>query len=472
MAQEAQLETAQEEKGRHSRSAVKLTEGVIWKQLLLFFFPIVLGTFFQQLYNTADVVVVGQFVGKEALAAVGGSSGQIVNFVVGFFVGLSSGATVIIAQFYGAHDREELNKTLHTALAFSIAGGLLITVLGIVLAPSLLRMMNTPEEIIPDSVAYLRIYFSGILFVFIYNIGSGILRAVGDSKRPLYFLIVCCIINIVLDVVFVAGFGMGVAGAALATLIAQAVSAVLVIWALARSKDIFRMEVKRIRFHARPLRMILWIGLPAGLQSVLYSLSNIVIQTSLNAFGTDTMAAWSSLGKLDAFYWMVSSAFGIAITTFVGQCYGAGKYKRMRKSVRVCFGMAMVTAILISALLLLFGKYVFRVFTGDQEVIRIGVQMLNMMAPSYFIYVFIEIFSGALRGRGDVIIPMILTCGGVCGLRVLWIMLAVPVSPSIFTIILSYPITWVVTAILFIIYYWIKNREIAAMPDREETKNA
>ena len=260
----------------------QIISGVIWKQLLIFFFPIVLGTFFQQIYNTADAVVVGRFVGTEALAAVGGSTSQIINLIVGFFVGLSSGATVVISQYYGAREKQGLQNALHTAFAFSVVGSVVISVIGIWLSPMMLRWMNTTEEVIAPSTTYLRIYFAGIIFVFIYNVGSSILRAVGDSRRPLYYLIVCCFINILLDVVLVVFFHMGVAGAAIATVFAQGVSAVLVVLALCRSKDIFRLELKQVRFHRDALELLLKIGLPAGLQSVMYSASNIIIQTSLN----------------------------------------------------------------------------------------------------------------------------------------------------------------------------------------------
>ena len=443
----------------------QIIHGVIWKQLLLFFFPIVLGTFFQQIYNTADAIVVGRFVGTEALAAVGGSTSQIINLIVGFFVGLSSGATVVISQYYGAHDRENLSKALHTAFAFSLVGSVVITTMGLICSPILLRVMNTTEEVIGPSATYLRIYFGGILFVFIYNIGSSILRAVGDSRRPLYYLIVCCIINIVLDIVLVVGLGMGVAGAAIATVFAQGVSAVLVVMALCRSTDLFRLEIRKIRFHREALELLIKIGLPAGLQSVMYSFSNVIIQTALNAFGTNTMAAWTACGKIDSFFWMVINAFGISITTFVGQNYGARKFGRMRKSVRICIAMAVGASISISAIFILFGRYVYQLFTTDAAVVEIGMHMITMMAPAYAIYVFIEIYSGALRGTGDVLVPMLMTCGGVCVLRILWMMFVVPLKPVIDTIIYSYPISWTLTALMFIFYY---RKKCAQIPDTDE----
>lgn len=443
----------------------QIIHGVIWKQLLLFFFPIVLGTFFQQIYNTADAIVVGRFVGTEALAAVGGSTSQIINLIVGFFVGLSSGATVVISQYYGAHDRENLSKALHTAFAFSLVGSVVITAVGLICSPILLRVMNTTEEVIGPSATYLRIYFGGILFVFIYNIGSSILRAVGDSRWPLYYLIVCCIINIVLDIVLVVGLGMGVAGAAIATVFAQGVSAVLVVMALCRSTDLFRLEIRKIRFHREALELLIKIGLPAGLQSVMYSFSNVIIQTALNAFGTNTMAAWTACGKIDSFFWMVINAFGISITTFVGQNYGARKFGRMRKSVRICIAMAVGASISISAIFILFGRYVYQLFTTDAAVVEIGMHMITMMAPAYAIYVFIEIYSGALRGTGDVLVPMLMTCGGVCVLRILWMMFVVPLKPVIDTIIYSYPISWTLTALMFIFYY---RKKCAQIPDTDE----
>ena len=438
----------------------QITEGVIWKQLLLFFFPIVMGTFFQQLYNTADTVIVGRFVGKEALASVGGSTAQIVNLIVGFFVGLASGATVIISQFYGAQDKRNVDRSLHTAFAFSIVGSVFITFLGIATAPWLLRIMNTPENLMADSVLYMRIYFAGILFVFIYNVGSSILRAVGDSKRPLYYLIVCCILNIVLDLVLILVFHMGVVGAAIATVVSQAVSALLVTRALMKSDSLLHLELREIRFYKSALLSLIWIGLPTGIQSTMYNASNMFIQASLNTFGTDTMAAWTAFGKIDALYWMVNSAFGIAVTTFVGQNFGAGKYDRMKKCVRIGIGMALVTSLIFTFVFFVGGRPLFHLFTADKAVIDIGMQMLHLIAPSYFLFVFIELLSGALRGTGDVVIPMVMTCGGICLLRVLWIIFIVPLKPGLETIIFSYPVTWFITAVLFIVYYLWKSRKL------------
>ncbi len=431
----------------------QITEGVIWKQLLLFFFPILFGTFFQQLYNTVDAIIVGRFVGKEGLAAVGGSAAMIINLLVGFFIGLSSGATVIISQFYGARQQAKVSQAVHTAVAFSIAGGLVIMAVGLITAPAALRAMGTPEETMADSILYLRIYFLGLIGNLLYNMGAGILRAIGDSKRPLYFLIVGCMTNIVLDVVLVLFFRMGVAGAAWATILSQLAAAVLVIATLLKTDDMYRLNWREVRIHPDMLLRIIQIGLPAGLQSVMYSASNIIIQSSVNALGTNVVAAWTAYGKIDVIYWTIINAFGISITTFVGQNFGAGKLDRVYKGIRVCLGISAGATIFLSLLLYQFGQYIYLLFTTDAEVIAKGVEILHFLAPTLITYVCIEILSGALRGIGDCWIPMIMTALGVCLLRVVWIVVAVPLYPDIKTICFSYPLTWTVTSILFLVYF-------------------
>ena len=444
---------AAEEKLQTGRKVNQITEGVIWKQLLLFFFPILFGTFFQQLYNAADAMIVGRFVGKEALSAVGGGTGTIIQVLVGFFVGLSSGGTVIISQYYGAKREEMVDYAVHTSIAFSLAAGVVMMVGGIAAAPAALAAMNTPADVMEPSLIYIRIYFLGIIGNLVYNMGAGILRAVGDSKRPLYFLIASCLTNIVLDILFVVGLKMGVAGAALATILSQALSAILVIVVLVRTRDMYRLELKKIRFDKRMFKRIIRIGLPAGLQSIMYSSSNVIIQSSVNSLGTDTVAAWTAYSKIDSMYWMIISAFGISVTTFVGQNYGAGKQDRVRKGVRECLAMSFGTTIVLSALLYFFGVYFYSLFTADAAVVEIGIGMLRYLAPVYFTYVAIEILSGALRGVGDCWLPMLISCVGICVLRVLWIMVVVPMRRDIYNIMFSYPLTWVTTSILFVVYY-------------------
>lgn len=431
----------------------QITEGVIWKQLLIFFFPIMIGTFFQQIYNTADSIVVGRFVGKEALAAVGGSVNQIVNLVVEVFVGLTSGASVIAAQFYGAKDRKNLNKTLHTSYAFGITIGCIVGVLGFFLTDTVLTLMKTPQELMADSRIYLHIYFCGMVFNIIYNMGASILRAVGDSKRPLYVLMVTCGLNIVLDIILVVVCRLGVMGVALATVSCQGISSALVTVLLMKENPLFQLKLREIRFYGASLKSVLRIGIPAALEATMYTIANLIIQVFVNELGTDTVAAWGTFAKIDAVYWMVVNAFAISITTFVGQNYGAGKVKRMRKSVGICLGMAYAGAFLVSGVLYALAAPLYRLFTTDAKVVQIGVDMMHFLLPSYFLYVAIGILSGALRGAGRVLVPMLLTCGGVCFFRIVWMFGVFPRYPGINTIMLSYPVSWGITAVLFIIYY-------------------
>lgn len=431
----------------------QITEGVIWKQLLIFFFPILFGTFFQQLYNTIDAVIVGKYVGKEALAAVGGTTGTLINLLVGFFVGLSSGASVIISQYYGAKNEEKVREAVHTAMAFSITGGIILMILGMIGAPIALEAMGTPEDIMNYAVVYIRIYFAGIIGNLIYNMGAGILRAIGDSKRPLYFLMTSCVVNIILDILFVVIFRMNVAGAALATILSQLISAVLVIVVLMRSKDVYQLILPKIRLHLEMVKRIIQIGFPAGLQSAMYSISNIIIQSSVNALGTDTIAAWTAYSKIDAIFWMIIGAFGISITTFVGQNHGAGKRERVEKGIKVCMKMTLVTSIIISVILYVFGGYIYQLFTDDAVVMEKGVEILHFMVPFFITYICIEILSGALRGVSDCWIPMLITCLGVCVVRVLWILFAVPHNMTMKMVLVSYPLTWILTSVSFVIYY-------------------
>ena len=333
---------------------------------------------------------------------------------------------MIIAQFYGAKDEKNLNKGLHTAYAFSIIASIFISIIGWFATPGLLRLLKTPEDTIADSTLYLRIYFLGIIFTLIYNMGSYIMRALGDSRRPLYYLIICCILNIILDLVAVVGLGMGIAGAAIATVISQAVSAGLVSRALMKSYDMLRLKLRAIRIHPDLLRSEFRIGLPGGLQSCAYSISNIIIQTAINNFGTDTAAAWAAFGKVDAIFWTITGSFGITIATFAGQNYGARKYDRIQRSVRVCLGMSLGLCGGLLIFLFTCCRPLYYAFTTDPNVVDIGVYMLRTIAPSYVIYIFVEIFSGALRGIGDVLIPVCITMGGVLIIRLSWILFVTP----------------------------------------------
>lgn len=452
-----------------------LTEGSIPKTLLRFFFPILLGTLFQQLYNTVDAIIVGRFVGPQALASVGGSAAVIINLVIGFFVGLASGAMIVVSQYYGAGEYQKLRRTVGTGVFFCIVAGAVLSVLGVLFAPQMLTVAKEPADIFPESVKYLRIYFTGTVPVMLFNIGSGILRAVGDSRRPLYYLTVACVLNIILDLLFVAVFKMGVAGAGWATVIALTVSAGLTVLNLANEHTPYRL--KSIRPDGESLKRILRFGIPAGLQSAMYSASNLLIQTAVNDLGSTVVAAWSTTGKLDGIFWNVSNSFATSISAFCGQAFGAGKYDRMKKGVRVCLMMSLASAAVLMTLLLTLGKYGFRIFTDDRLVIDYAVEMLWYFVPFYGVWVFIDILSSALRGAGDTVLPTVFTITGICGLRVLWCLIVVPRYNTIAGISYSYPFTWCVTALTFVIYWffggWLKRcvarRDTAPLEGQAET---
>ena len=436
-----------------THQAVDTTQGVIWKQLLAFFFPLLLGTFFQQLYNTVDTVVVGRFVGTTALAAVGSTS-VIANLTVGIFTGLSSGAVVAIAQRYGARMDMEVYRSVHTAMLLSVVVGAFFTVVGYLLTPWALRAMDTTEEALPGAILYLRIYFLGMIPNVIYNMGTGVLRAVGDSKRPLFFLIAASLCNIVLDLVLVLVFHMGVLGVAIATVFSQVLSAVLVVLSLtAAAGETYHLSLRQLAFHAQPLKSIMVIGVPTALQSVMYSFSNIVIQASINSFGTDAVAAWTAYGKMDVLFWMTLTAMSQALTTFTGQNYGARKYDRLRQGVRVSTAMTAGFTLVISIAMVLLARPILLIFTSDPDVLEIGVTMVQFLAPCYITYILVELLPGAIRGAGKSMVPMLISVFGVCALRLLWLFTAVPAHHTIETVEMSYPITWVITSLSLLIYY-------------------
>ena len=431
-----------------------ITEGSIFGQLLLFFFPILFGTFFQQLYNTADAVVVGRFVGKQALAAVGGTTSTLINLMVGFFVGLSSGATVVISQYYGAKKADKVHWAVHTSVAFSLIGGICFMVIGLVGARWALTAMHTPEDVMDHAVTYIRIYFLGMIPNLLYNMGAGILRAVGDSKRPLYFLIGSCFVNIVLDVLLVAGFHMGVGGAALATISSQLFSAIMVIWCLTHTEDMYKVEWKKVKIDGRMLQRIVRIGIPAGMQSVMYNISNIIVQAGVNNLGTDNVTAWATYGKVDGLYWMMINALGISVTTFVGQNFGARRMDRVRKGAGACMAIGVILTAAVSIGLYFWGYLFVELFTADQQVQQISMDLIRFMAPTYITYITIEILSGTLRGVGDAWMPLIITGIGVCLVRVLWIICAMPHFQSILAAAFCYPLTWTLSSIAFVVYYY------------------
>ena len=442
----------------------QITEGVIWKQLLIFFFPILLGSFFQQMYNTVDTIIVGRAVGRQALAAVGATS-ALVNLMGGFFIGLSSGATVILAQFYGAHDGENVSKALHTGMLLSVILGLMVMALGILAGPWILRITQTPESCMEDAVLYIRIYFSGSIAFMIFNMGASILRAMGDSVRPTLFLIVACIVNIVMDIVCVVYLKMGVAGAAIATVLSQIVSAVLVVWMLLRQRESCRLHLKKLSLNGNMIRSILIIGIPAGLQFITFDLANLIIQSSVNSFGEITVAAWTAYSKSDAIVWLIITAFGVAVTTFVGQNFGAGKYHRIRRSVWV--GMAMCGAVVaaVSLVTLYFRNFLLGIYTPDRDVIRVGAHVMLYIVPFNVIFVPVEVFAGTMRGTGYSLVPAVITGLCACLFRILWVAVMVSWQHTPEMLALAYPVSWTLAAAVFTVTYfrgtWLK-KSIAA----------
>ena len=434
-----------------------ITQGVIWKQLLTFFFPILLGSFFQQMYNTVDTIIVGRAVGTQALAAVGSTS-PLINLINGFFIGLSTGSTVILSQYYGANDREGTERALHTGVALSLILGLLTAAIGVSFGPRILALIRTPENCREDAALYVRIYFCGAVASMVYNMGAGILRAMGDSRRPMLYLIAACFVNIAMDLVCVVVLKMGIAGVAAATVISQVISAALVIAALFKSG----LSVKKIRIHRELVRRLLYIGVPAGLQYVTFDLANLLIQSGINSFGEVTVAAWTAFGKTDALTWMISGAFGVSITTFVGQNFGAQQYRRIRQSVWVCMGMSVALVGTLSILTLTFRRFILGIYTPDADVIRVGAHVMMCIVPFNILFMPVEVFAGTMRGTGYSLLPTVITCVCVCVFRVIWVFLVVSRMHTIEMLAMAYPISWALASTVFFAAYfrgtWLHSR--------------
>ena len=450
--------------GNLSASHNPITEGVIWKQILFFFFPMLLSSFFQQLYNTADALIVGRIAGKEALSAVGGSAGSVLGIFMMFYVGFAGGAAVLAAQYFGAKKEAATQAAVRTSLKISALLGLCGTLICLVFAGSILGLMHTPADVMAPSLSYLRIVALGMIPNALYNMGASSLRAIGDARRPLYVLIFTCLCNIGLDLVFVAGLQMGAAGAALATILCQLLSAVLVLVCLhqvilsAKSPEAAPDNSILISARDIPVR-ILKMGLPLGFTEVMYTFANVVLMAAINSFGTDTVAAYAAYGKIDAIFWMIVGSFGISITTFVGQNMGAGKWDRVRQSIRDCALMMFTALGVVIAALFLFARPLQGLFCTDPAVIDIGVQMMRFLMPFYVLYIPIEVLFGALRGMGNALAPTLLTFFGVCVLRSAWGIWIVPLHHTVNMVLTGFPVTWIVTSIAFGIYYhWYIRR--------------
>ena len=438
-----------------------MTEGSIVKSLLLFALPLIFGNLLQQLYNTADSIIVGNFVGANALAAVG-SSGSPIYLLIGFSQGLAVGAGVVVSQFLGAKDHREAQEAVHTSLAIAVIMGLLLTVGGIACGRALLVAMNTPAEVLGDAVTYIRIYFGGVLFSVVYNMTAGILNAAGNSRRSLIYLAWASVTNIVLDLVFIVIFRMGVAGAAIATVFSQVVSAGMVTVALLRQPEETRLSLKKIRFQGGLLKRILYVGVPAGLQFVTFDLANLLIQSGINSFGDVAVAAWTAYVKTDSLTWMISGAFGVSVTTFVGQNFGAQKYDRIRQSVWVCMGMSVVLTGAMSALVITFRPVILGIYTTDPAVIRLGAYVMAWTVPFNALFMPVEVFAGAMRGTGYSVVPTVITCMCVCVFRVVWIFTVVRTWHRIELLAVCYPLSWLLAATVFSIVYfqggWLRRR--------------
>ncbi len=449
---------------------MNMLEGSVARPILLFFLPIILGSFFQQLYNTVDAIVVGNFVGKEALAAVGGSTGILINLLVGFVVGVSSGATVVIAQYFGSREDEGVHKGVDASMFIAVALGLFLMIVGIVLAPWMLELLNVPEDIFDYSLTYFQIYMIGMIPSLIYNNGAGILRAVGDSKRPLYFLIAACMTNIVLDLLFVVVFHLAVVGVAVATVLSQVVSCVLTMRVLSASEESYAFHLKSCKVDWSIVSRIVVIGLPVGIQSCLYSVANLFVQASINGYGTDTVAAYTAFGKIDAIFWNTSAALGQSVLTFCGQNFGAGKIDRVKKGIRTSTLIYIIGAGAISLFCFVGGEFIYRLFTPEEEVIQIGLSMLRYLCPLWITFAGVEILSSGIRACGDSIIPMIMTAVGIGAFRIIWIIFYP--GTTIFDTLICYPISWVATSLLFLVYYlqggWLKR----SMKQREKLSQA
>ena len=433
--------------------SVDLTKGPIGKQILQFTVPLLLGNIFQQFYNAADTVIVGKFVGREALAAVG-SSGALINLLVSILMGVAVGAGVVVSRYYGAKQYTEMRATIHTTIAFGLISGAAMSVLGVAITPVILRWMQTPESVMASSVLYFRIYFAGVLTTVMYNIGSGIFRALGDSKRPLYFLIISTIINIILDLLFVAVFHMGIGGAAIATVVAQGLSMVLVFYKMMREDTVYRVSWREIRIHKRFLRQIIAIGLPSGIQNGIVSLSNVVVQSNINSFGDIAMAGCGAYNKLDGFALLPAGSFSLALSTFVSQNIGAEQYDRAKKGAAFGLIAAMVISELAGVLIYFTAPQLVGFFNDDPEVIRYGVLMARNIVFAYALVAYSNAMAGVLRGAGLSRVPMFVMVGCWCVLRVIWIQIMVPLTQDIRVVFWSYPITWAVSVTILTIYFF------------------
>lgn len=431
---------------------VDMTTGSISRHLIMFAFPLLVGNIFQQLYNTVDTWVVGNYVSNEAYSAVG-SVGPIINMLIGFFTGLASGAGVVISQNYGAKRFDKVRDAVHTSAVMTLGLGVLVTALGILVTPAMLRFMKTPDEVFPEAQSYLIIYFAGVMGLMIYNMGSGILRAVGDSVKPFLYLVVSAVTNTVLDLVFVLQLHMGVEGVAYATVIAQGLSAVLTVIELARSKSCIRLTLKAMRFDPATFKQIFRIGFPSALQVSITSFSNVFVQSYINYFGPDFMSGWTSYSKIDQVVLLPMQSLAIASTTFVGQNLGVQDEPRAKRGVRIAFLMSVVSTVILMIPVMVFARPLTAFFNDEPNVVTYGAFLLRLISPFYVLCCVNQVYAGALRGAGDSNVPMVIMLGSFVVFRQIYLFVCSLVCNNIYTIALAYPAGWVLASAITLIYF-------------------
>lgn len=437
----------------HKKRDTDMTEGNIIRHIIAFSVPLLLGNLFQQLYNTVDTWVLGNFTTNEAYSAVG-SIGPVVNVLIGTFMGLSSGAGVVVSQFYGAKQYDKVHKAVHTSITLTFILSAVFTVLGIFMTPVMLQLMKMPDEVIPDAKTYLAIYFAGVTGLLVYNMGSGILRAIGDSRRPFYFLVVAALLNIVLDLVFVLVFRMGVSGVAYATIISQGISAVLVMITLIRSDSCIKFSFREMGISLEQIKLILRVGIPAALQMAVTAFSNIFVQSYVNHFGQNIMGGWTTYTKLDQFMFLPMQSISLAASTFMGQNLGIGNIERAKRGVRISSAISLICTGVIMIPLVVFAPAFSEFFNAKPEVIEASTMLLRWMSPFYLICCFNQIYSAALRGAGNSKVPMIIMIGSFVVFRQIYLfIMANFICNEIIPIAMGYPAGWAVCSLATLIYY-------------------
>lgn len=438
-----------------------MCNGPLLGKIVLYSVPLMLSGILQLLFNAADIVVVGRFAGNHALAAVGATS-SLINLLVNLFMGLSVGANVLVARFYGGGQKKEISETVHTAVLTAVIGGVLLAFLGFFLSRPLLAMMGTPEDVLAHSVLYMKIYFAGMPVMLLYNYGSSILRAVGDTKRPLYYLMIAGVVNVILNLIFVILFQMGVAGVALATVISQVISAGLIVRCLMVSQSSYKLEIRELRFHADKFLKIMKIGIPAGLQGSIFSISNVLIQSSVNSFGSIAMAGNTAGANIEGFVYMAMNALHQTALSFTGQNIGARKYDRVYKIMGMCLSLVAAVGIVLGNSAYFFGKYLLGIYSEDPDVIQYGLVRLSVICTMYFLCGLMDVMVGVLRGMGYSVMPMIVSLTGACGLRILWIYTVFAAYRTLFVLYLSYPVTWTITFLAHLICFFVVRKKITS----------